>query len=248
VLATRRPLARPWLFAVLLIGLLIDTAFLLWQVLYWPCSSCLAVALLLAACMLGFLWVFPAFRGKGVWLALLVWFGVFAAVGAEAGKELWITPWPMQGAVDAPVLVYFSPTCPACEKTVLDILDHPDLALQTAFLPVAKNDEDLRRLARALTVHEDDRVASLFSGEQATPVQPGALLRWRLARNKMSLARLGADTVPLVLTPQLVQITPAPASPLPFLWDGPSPQDLLGIPQLQQGCSATTVREDDCEE
>jgi hypothetical protein len=63
----------------------------------------------------------------------------------------------------------------------------------------------------------------------------------------MSLARLGADTVPLVLTPQLVQIAPAPASPLPFLWGGPSPQDLLGIPQLQQGCSATTVREEDCE-
>jgi hypothetical protein len=245
LLARQRPLFRTLLFAVLVSGLLIDTLFLLWQILYWPCTSCLFVALLLALSVLGALNVFPTFRSKFVHLALLLWFAAFMPVGAAAGKEVLLQPWPAVGPADAPVAVYFSPTCPACEKTVQEILSLPDLAGQVAFFPIAKNAEDLGRLAQMLEPAAEADLMALFSPDGVAPAVPGLALRWKLARNKMALARLGADTVPLVLTPRLVQA--APVVRLPLSGEGEFPSELFNFSPLEEGCSADAPVEEACD-
>jgi len=245
LLASRRPLFRWLLFAVLISGLLIDTLFLFWQILYWPCTSCLFVALLLALCVLGTLKVFPSFRSKIVHLALLFWFAAFVPVAAAAGKEILLQPWPALGPADAPVAVYFSPTCPACEKTVQEILDLPELTGQVAFYPVAKNEEDLRRLARMMEKDGEAELGELFTEGDGPPVESGLALRWRLARNKMALARLGADKVPLVLTPRLVQA--APLVHLPLSDGGGFARELFNNPPLEEGCSADAPVEESCD-
>jgi hypothetical protein len=245
LLARQRPLFRFLLFTALVAGLLIDTLFLAWQILYWPCTSCLVVALLLALCVLGALKAFPPFRAKIVYLALLLWFAAFVPVAAAAGKELLLQPWPAVGPADAPVAVYFSPTCPACEKTVQEILSLPDLAGQVAFFPIAKNAEDLQRLARMLEHKGEADLMTLFSPGGGAPAEPGLALRWKLARNKMALARLGADTVPLVLTPRLVQT--APVVRLPLSEGAGFPAELFNFSPLEEGCSADAPVEAACD-
>jgi hypothetical protein len=245
LLARQRPLFRSLLFTALVAGLLIDTLFLFWQILYWPCMSCLVVALLFALSVLGALKVFPSFRSRVVHLALLLWFAAFVPVAAAAGKEILLQPWPALGPADAPVAVYFSPTCPACEKTVQEILALPDLAGQVAFFPIAKNAEDLQRLARMMEQEGEADLMVLFSSADGPPAESGLALRWKLARNKMALARLGADTVPLVLTPRLVQA--APAFRLPLSDGGGFPQELFKISPIEEGCSADAPVEEPCD-
>jgi hypothetical protein len=229
----------------LIAGLLIDTLFLVWQILYWPCTSCLVVALLLALCVLGALKAFPPFRSKGVHLALLLWFAAFVPVAVAAGKEVLLQPWPAVGPVDAPVAVYFSPTCPTCEKTVQEILSLPNLEGQVAFFPIAKNAEDLGRLARMMEHEGEADLMPLFSPSDGPPVESTLALRWKLARNKMALARLGADKVPLVLTPRLVQT--APAVRLPLSDGGEFPLELFNFSPLEEGCSADSPVEEACD-
>jgi hypothetical protein len=245
LLARQRPLFRFLLFTALIGGLVIDTLFLVWQILYWPCTSCLAVALLLVLCVLGAMAAFPTFRTNTVLLVLLLWLVAFVPVAVAAGKELLLQPWPALGPADAPVAVYFSPTCPACEKTVQDILNLPALAGQVAFYPIAKNEEDLQRLARMLEQEGEVDILALFTASDGPPVESGLALRWKLARNKMSLARLGADTVPLVLTPRLVQT--APAVHLPLSEGGEFPLELFNFSPLEEGCSADSPVEEACD-
>lgn len=248
LLAPRQPLFRRGLWAVLVAGLLVDALFLLWQIFYWPCVSCLVVAVLLALCVLGALLAWPTLRGKIVYLALLLWFAAFMPVAAVAGKELLLQPWPALGAADAPVAVYFSPTCPACEKTVADILALPELTGQVAFFPIAKNAEDLQRLAQVLGGEGEADLMALFAPVNELPAAPDLSLRWRLARNKMSLARLGGGSVPLVLTPRLVQAMPVVPQTFPqtFPQSGGSYLD-FGVSPIEEGCSMAAPAGEVCE-
>lgn len=244
-LLARQPLFRRGLYAVLLAGLLLDTLFLVWQILYWPCTSCLLVALLLAICVLGALLAFPAFRVGIVYLALVLWFAAFVPVTVASAKELLLKPWPALGPADAPVTVYFSPTCPTCEKTVVDILDQPALSGQVAFYPIAKNQEDLRRLVRLSEQAGEAELRRVFAPADEVDAKPGLTQRWRLARNKMALARIGADTVPLVLTPRLVQT--APVAPLPLYQSDSSPVDYYQVTPIEEGCSMAAPEDEACE-
>jgi hypothetical protein len=245
LLARQRPLFRFLLFTALVAGLLIDTLFLVWQILYWPCTSCLVAALLLALCVLGALKAFPPFRSRAVHLALLLWFAAFVPVAAAAGKEVLLQPWSVLGPANAPVAVYFSPTCPACEKTVQEILALPELKGQVAFYPIAKNEEDLRRLARVMGTEGEVDLGILFAPTDGKGAELTSAQRWRLARNKMALARLGADTVPLVLTPRLVQT--APDVHLPLSEGGGFPAELFNFSPLEEGCSADAPVEAACD-
>ena len=245
LLAPRQPRVRRGLYAVLLAGLLLDTLFLIWQILYWPCTSCLLVALLLALCVLGARGTFPEFRRSVVKLTLLLWLVAFVPVVVTAGKELLLQPWPILGSVGAPVTVYFSPTCPTCEKTVVDILDQPALTGQVAFYPIAKNREDLRRLVRLSGQAGEAELRRVFAPADEIDAKPDLTQRWRLARNKMALARLGADTVPLVLTPRLVQAPPV--APLPLYQGGNSPVDFYQVTPIEEGCSMAAPEDEVCE-
>jgi len=236
---------RPLLW-VLAGGLFIDTLFLVWQILYWPCSSCLVVALLLALCLLGARRTFPDFRLRAVRLILILWFAAFMPVAVTAAKEVLLQPWPARGPADAPVAVYFSPTCQACQKAVQELLDLPDLADRVAFLPVAKNAEDLRRLSLLPDRGSAADLRALFSPVAEAAGSPGLGLRWRIARNKMALASLGADRVPLLLSTEVVKV-PEPAGQLPYSGGAAVPQDPFAAPAPVPGCSAASSADEACQ-
>lgn len=237
------PAARKVLGLAVLAGLIIDTLFLGWQVLYWPCLNCLHVALLLGVAAVGCVLAFPDFRRWVFLSALALWLLVFIPVVTAVGKEVLLTPWSLAGADDAAIRVFFSPTCPACATAVGRILDNPTLTSRTVFYPVAKEEEDVRRLARLVQSGPAQPVAlrQLFAPGPVVEASPTLSLRLRLAQNKMALARLGEGTLPLILSSSVVETAPILH---PFSEIGVEP---VFVPGFQEpGCSVVATPAEDC--
>jgi len=219
---------RALLYGALLTGLFLDTLLLVWQLLYWPCSSCLVVAILLGAAGVGFLTRFGSARRvllKGV---LLVWLVVLVPSVVAVGKEVLVAPWPIYQASEADIEVFFSPTCPACSSEVAKLLNSAQVD-RLAFYPIAKSEYDVRLVAtfmqRGMTGVQD--LEKLFDSEPDPKIQPSLELRWRLSRNKMVLARYGAKTIPFIVSPTIFEAAKPQAnliSPQPNPFDGNGPQ------------------------
>ena len=232
---------------VLALGLLLDLVALVWQNLYWACASCLVVALLLGWAALGFWRTHPRFCGRFFKGLLLVWGLLLLPVLVAAGKEVLLPPWAIYGPPDAEVRVYFSPTCPACSVAVEQVLRSPD-GKSAAFYPVAKNDIDLQLLAQLQAKGEVDAQAlqTLFAAEPDPTVVAGSNLRWRLARNRMNLARYGVKTIPLILSPRALESAPAAANPPSSSVDLLTPPNFLGEP-APEGCGILAPTNEACE-
>jgi hypothetical protein len=178
----------------------------------------------------------------------LLWSVFFIFVGLAVVKEVAFSPWPIYGSAESPVKVYFSPTCPACEKAARKILNDPQATAETAFYPVAKNATDEARLARLLrqpggTVNVAG-LLELFEQESNDPANLSVREKFLLFRNKMALAKAGATKVPLIVSPSIIEIKSLDdgfSLPLENLWGSP-----VGT-SPDAGCSAFTD-EVDCEE
>ena len=230
--------ARSLLYGVLLIGLVVDMFLLVWQLLYWPCSSCLVVAVLLGSAGVGFLIRFGPLRRGLLKGALLVWLVLLIPSIVSVGKEVLVSPWAIFAAPGADIEVFFSPTCPACSSEVAKLLNSAE-ADRLAFYPVAKNERDVLLIAafmrRGMSGTQD--LEKLFHSEPDPDVHPSFELRWRLARNKMTLARFGAKSIPFIVSPSVVG-TPKPSAgllspqPNPFGGYGSQGCDLFGPADL----------------
>lgn len=231
----------PLLGGIILTALFFDLLFLGWQILYWPCSSCLVVALLLGWTAAGFWRSYPPLCRhlfKGV---ALVWLILFITAGVAAGKEVFLTPWALYGPTDASVHVFFSPTCPACTSEVNKLLQSPEVA-RMAFYPVAKNDQDLRLLAALLQegIEQPANLGRLFGSDMKEATSLPLRLRWRLAKNKMALARHGAQTIPFILSSTVISASQPP-------WENLlSPSDSTH-PAETSGCGIVNQQELPCE-
>ncbi len=203
--------SRPALFVLLWLALALDAALLAVQVMTVPCMNCLIVATLLG--LLGAV-VFPL-RSKSA-LVLLVWAFFYVAGLMSLGGEF-AGPVPVHGAVDSRVRIFFSPTCPACSDMVV-AASKAGILEDAALFPVAKNDEDVRRIIRL----EADLVAGKELGEalwtcfneEAPEEAVMSEASWRIQllswRNKAFLARSGATTVPYVFSDALIAATAPP--------------------------------------
>lgn len=231
---------------VIALGLLLDLVALVWQNLYWSCASCLIVALFLGWAALGFWRTHPRFCGRFFKGLLLVWGLLLLPVLIAAGKEVLLPPWAIYGPANAEIRVFFSPTCPACGVAVEQVLASP-AAETAAFYPVAKSDVDLQLLAQLLARDTVDAQAlrDLFAAEPDPDVVAEPNLRWRLARNRMVLARYGVQTIPLVLSPRVLQ-PPAAAPKSSPAADLFSPPDFLGAP-APDGCGILSPTNETCE-
>lgn len=203
LLRERLPGGMIILCSLLLVG---DALFLAYQVLFWPCTSCLAVALLLGG--IGYSeWRKTTGPGRNVLGgALALWLVLLIPAGFHALKEMGGQPWILYGVQDAPTQVYFSPTCPSCKTVVESLLDNPSLTGKVAFIPVAKNTEDKKRIAGVLSQNHTgaDAVRKLFQ----TELPPGELslkAQLRLLRNKSSLAGRGFSSVPQILSSTVIE-------------------------------------------
>ena len=230
------------------LALILDTLFLIYQSLLWPCSSCHVVALLIG--LTAFFAVFGLnLPGRKVLIGTgLLWSVFFIFVGLAVVKEVAFAPWPIYGSPEAPVKVYFSPTCPACEEAARKILSDPEAANETAFYPVVKNATDEARLARLLRqpgqTRDGEAILGLFAKEPDQPATLGAREKFLLFCNKMALSRSDATRVPLIVSPGIMEIDSLDdglSLPVENLWGSP-----VGT-TTDAGCSAFTD-DDDCEE
>ena len=79
------------LYLALLAALALDTLFLAYQALFWPCSSCLAVALLLGLIGLAGIVLFTS--GRKLLLAVgSIWLVFFLFVGLSTAREIGSAP------------------------------------------------------------------------------------------------------------------------------------------------------------
>lgn len=240
--------ARPLLSSALGLALLLDSLFLIYQTLLWPCSSCHLVALLIGIlAVIGIRYL--QLPGRKVLLGLgVVWSLFFVYVSIAVVKEVAFPPWALYGSSAAPVKVYFSPTCPACEEVVGQLLTDQPASEQTALYPIAKNKQDEARLARLLSRGKDELEANdilqLFSEANTAKHSLDLASRWRLLSNKMFLARSDATKVPMIISPDILTVGQPDETyslPLDNLWGSPA-----GLSD-DSGCSFTTA-EENCEQ
>jgi hypothetical protein len=208
---------------VLMLVLFANTLFLIYQFLFWPCVSCLiAAALIGLAALIGWR-CFRVRRRSPLAAVFVLWVVFFILVSVNVGRDIAFTPWAIYGSDDAPIKVYFSPLCPACRDAVLNLLDSPQAATLTAFYPIAKSARDEVHVARFFQLQEeghDDRVAltAMFDEPDTAPPALGKRERLRLFANKMALARMGASTVPQIISPFVLE-TPPPGQPFSPTFD-----------------------------
>ncbi|NLC70743.1 MAG: hypothetical protein GX751_05225 [Desulfuromonadaceae bacterium] len=208
----------PLLMLVVAGGLLIETALVIYQYLFWVCSSCLVAALLFGLVALLALLAFPALRKGPLFILGGLWLLFTVYVSLAVAKETLFQPWALFGG-QGPVQVYFSPTCPSCREVVVAILDrYPDTS-RVAFIPVSKGTEDDRRLAAALPLLDRPGGAGGVLRQLFEPlredIEPAELSlgdRFRLWSNKVCLASRGFTTIPQILSPFPLELT-SPAFP-----------------------------------
>jgi hypothetical protein len=205
--AGKKPILGKVLLPVILLGLFLDTLFLGWQVFFWPCFSCLIVAFLLGWIAIAYWFKYPSARGRLFTGVFLLWFIFLVPVSISAGKEVFLSPWPIYGPEDASIQVFFSPTCPACATEIAKLLQSP-YAERVAYYPVAKDERDIEIFAAFL--QEDLSSAAdlrrLFLEKFDEAVEPERSLRWNLLRNKMRLASHGAETIPYMISSTVLEI------------------------------------------
>lgn len=192
--------------ATITAGLALDSLFLGWQIFFWPCSSCLVMAMLLGWTALSFRRSYPHLPRRLFKGVLIVWLILLIPVTIATGKEVFLSPWAIYGPTDASIRVFFSPTCPACQSEVTKLLQSSDVS-RIAFYPIAKSEVDLRLLAARLQegITQPADLEKLFLSDPIQAPNPPLRLRWRLAKNKMALAGYGAQTIPFILSPKLIE-------------------------------------------
>lgn len=169
---------------------------LVWQVLSAPCSECLLV---------GLIW------GAVAWLAVRepvsqgVWAGLWAASLVVVLLEM-AAPWPLYGQPGAPMKIFFSPGCEACQAELAKLAEAgPEVMANVALYPIARNEAEVaavRRMGRVLADTGNLWLAIL----QGTPKQGEATwlsdisLRFKLWGNKLLLGRMGVTRIPVALS------------------------------------------------
>ncbi len=207
-------------------GVALDCGLLAWMAFSVPCSDCLIAAALFFSIWLTLLPLISG-RQKSAAALSLLWLLLFSP-NLVAGVKEFVDPWPLVGENTAPIRIFFSPSCAACRDVVQANATQPPSV--TAFYPVAENDDDLlviRTMGTLLGQGETlpQALAKALAAERVTP-DLGDRLAWELRayRNRLTLARLGVDRIPVTV------IVGAPNRAAEKLQPGPSGATALPLP------------------
>jgi len=179
------------------------------QVIYLPCSECLLV---------GLIWGLLALLEMRERVSVKVWSVVFLAALVLMGKDL-LHPWPVYGGTGAAVQVYFSPSCPGCKSEINKLLASGEVALgRVAFFPVALKSGDYERveafqnvLKYTLDIPQAFQVCWTETVHAPSGWHDWLTVRLGMMRNRMVLARMGVNKIPLVVSRSAGVITGAQA-------------------------------------
>ncbi len=189
-----------WLFGLGSLG------FLLLQFFMWPCTNCLIVAFFIGVCIALTAWQ----KQKTLWVLGGCWLILFGANLLALAKSS-IDPYPAFGSEKAAVQIWFSPSCPACRQLVAAFLEHPALPVSLAFMPLAKDAADQRRIALLLRyLNAGVPAAEAFERHWREPADMPPDLRTRLIlwRNQVAFSRLNIMQVPVVLNTSSLMLAP----------------------------------------
>lgn len=209
-------------------GLLIDVGLLALLAITSPCLACLFAGFLLLLLFL-VLAVPMGLLGRTV---VIAWLLVFSPNVIGSMRSV-TSPWPIYGQADAPMRLFFSPSCPACMLSTKESLEaYPEYV---ALFPVAESDADKRKIAALVRSLAEGKgmpqdLRAFFAGVDAdTLPEPGTELRWKLFRNRLALySYSGGDTIPFMMItgrpgPLVPEAQEAPATPAPAQPDRPMP-------------------------
>ena len=179
-----------------------------WQIIYVPCSFCLAAGglflVIAVACAAERGW-----RDRVVLSSLLPVFMLLLSVNAVSLSKSEVGPWRIAGGRTPDADVFFSPTCPACIEMVLGMAKTEE---RVGFVPVAKSAEDLLIIsyleARIAGGEEFIPAFRKFtsSGSQDALLQRVSVptrLRARVWLNKLLLLWKGESRVPVLIAGRL---------------------------------------------
>lgn len=225
------------LLAVILAGLVIDAILLAFQAVTASCANCLVVATLLGTTAALLLPGPPILRRT-----LVVWAVLFAAAVSGLLRD-GLTPVPAFGDNGAAVQVFFSPSCPACRGEVSAMAARSELRGDLALYPLARSESDLQAMLRfrhtlARSSNLAEAVEACFDRSAAGPkpsLSETLSLRLTSLRNKIFLARAGAESIPYVLTSTPGLLAPPASAPPEAERPG-----ALSPPPGDDGCGYTT--------
>jgi len=132
-----------FLKCAILILLGLDLLFLLYQMFFLPCSSCLVVALLFFGLFINN-YTKTEFKQSGIPKYVLVSFVMLAFFNVGSIAKEKIEPWPIYGNNQAKTKLFFSPTCESCKKMLVNVVKKSKGPNDIALYPIAKNKKDFR--------------------------------------------------------------------------------------------------------
>jgi len=111
-------------------------------------------------------------------------------------------PKPIYGSADAPIKLFVSPSCGACQEMLRDILKEKILLDQTALFPIAKNERDISRLSNLYHLLEKGTALeeAIAAAENTNDRADSFFVRAMSWRNKAFLIRNGYSQIPVLLT------------------------------------------------
>lgn len=179
-----------------------------WQVVYVPCSFCLAAGGLFLVIAVASE-VERGWRDRVVLSSLLPVFMLLLSVNAVSLIKNGIGTWRIAGDGNPDVDVFFSPTCPACIEMVLGMAKTEG---SVGFVPVAKSARDLLIISylEARVAGGEGFVPAFqkfnLSGSQDALLQGMGVpmrLRARVWLNKLLLLWKGESRVPVLIAGRL---------------------------------------------
>ena len=167
-----------------------------------PCLSCLGVALLFALTYFLLRHADPN-ENRGSSSLLFLWSLLFVSNLVLSAREM-LPPEPIYGTSDAPVHIYFSPTCENC-LAAMDKFNFGDG--QVAYFATSRGDEDLsmlialsERLNAGQSMPDALRAVKANASERPEFVwsKDNLLLQWQLLRNKATVIERSGGSVPYI--------------------------------------------------
>lgn len=222
---------------LIVLFLLGDCCLLFLMALTSSCLSCLGVALIFALIYVGLRSQMTPQAKGGSSKLLLIWAILFAFNLVSTAKEL-LPPEPMAGEANAPVHLYFSPSCPSCLEMLQKL---PKDSAMTAYYPVSKSEEDVATFtAVQLELEQGLSMPEAVTKVLNDPNRPQKIsflenlpLRWKMLRNKAVIMIYGSGSVPFTT------IKGAPKNPASLaVWDLDPPEARLAQTTADDGKAA----------
>lgn len=195
-------------------AVLLDAVLLSVMLFVAPCVNCLIVGGLIFLTFVSAFGLMATIRTKPAAALALLWALLFAVNALSAVRES-LPPYAIAGDADAPVKVYFSPSCEACAGAVEKLGGRADVA----FFPVIEKDGDLafvaaleEALAKGASLPEAFAERKAAGTAQPEPQVP-ALLRLALWRNAAHLAACRAKVLPHIEFAGLPEALSEPRQP-----------------------------------